>query len=160
MAVGGRPPSVSVCDQQLKFRPHRADCNGERLQSDTLLDVSSQTGIGGTPDAEDRRRSPRFKLEVNIQIYQRDRAVVRGSTVDISESGISAMLKEEIALGEVLRLEFTLSGGPVEAFAVARQRTAFRYGFQFVETHSAPDAIGRACAVLAAEQGAVSARFR
>jgi hypothetical protein len=123
------------------------------------LEVGGQTGIGKAPESADPRWSPRFKLEVNIQVYPRGRAVVRGSSVDISETGISAVLKDEIVLGEVVRLEFTLSTGPVEAFAVARQRTAFRYGFQFVETHSAPDAIGRACAVLAAEQGAAPLRL-
>jgi c-di-GMP-binding flagellar brake protein YcgR len=123
------------------------------------LEVRGDTGIGKPPDAADRRRSPRFKLEVNIQIYPRGCAVVRGSTVDISETGISAVLRDEIVLGEVVRLEFTLSAGPVEAFAVARQRTAFRYGFQFVEAHSAQDAIGRACALLSTRQGAPPARF-
>jgi hypothetical protein len=50
-------------------------------------------------------------LEVNIRVYPRDSPVVRGQTVDISESGISALLRVEVPVGEVVRLEFTLPGG-------------------------------------------------
>ena len=98
------------------------------------------------------RRHRRFNLEVQIRIYPRDCPVVRGDTVDISESGISAMLREEIPIGEVVRLEFTLPFGEVEILAMVRQRNAFRYGFQFVETSSAQDILGRTCRQLAVEQ--------
>ena len=75
------------------------------------MDVRSQLGTSRTPEAVDLRRHPRFKLEVDIRVYPRDSAVVRGHTVDISESGISAMLREEVPLGEIVRLEFTLPLG-------------------------------------------------
>jgi c-di-GMP-binding flagellar brake protein YcgR len=100
----------------------------------------------------DARRHPRFKLEVDIRVYARDSAVVRGHTVDISESGISAMLRDEVPIGEVVRLELTLPMGLVEAHAMVRQRNAFRYGFQFVEASSSQDVIGRTCRQLAVEQ--------
>jgi len=98
------------------------------------------------------RRHPRFKLDVEIRVYPRDCPVVRGHTVDISESGISAMLRVEVPLGEVVRLEFTLPFGEVEVLAMVRQRNAFRYGFQFVEASSAQDVIGRTCRQLALAQ--------
>jgi hypothetical protein len=91
------------------------------------------------------RRHPRFKLEVGIRVYPRGAAVVRGDTVDVSETGISAMLREEVPVGEVVRLEFTLPLGEVELLALVRQRSAFRYGFQFLEERSAHDVIGRSC---------------
>ena len=75
--------------------------------------------------------------------------MVRGDTVDISESGISAVLREEVPVGEVVRLEFTLPLGDVEVLAMVRHRNAFRYGFQFVEASSAEDIIGRTCSHLA-----------
>ena len=78
--------------------------------------------------------------------------MVRGDTVDISESGISAMLRVEVPLGEVVRLEFALPLGDVEVLAMVRQRNAFRYGFQFVESGPAGDIIARICRQLAAEQ--------
>jgi hypothetical protein len=98
------------------------------------------------------RRHPRFKLEVDVRVYPRDCPVVRGHTVDISESGISVMLGIEIPVGEVVRLELVLSAGEVEAFAMVRQRNAFRYGLQFVEARSSQDVIGRTCRQLAVEQ--------
>ena len=91
-------------------------------------------------------------MEVNIRIYPRDTEVVWGHTVDISESGISALLRDEVPLGEVVRLEFNLPLGEVEVHALVRQRNAFRYGFQFVESSSALDVIGRTCRQLAVEQ--------
>ena len=98
------------------------------------------------------RRHPRFKLEIDIRIYARNSAVVRGHTVDISESGISAMLREEVQLDEVVRLEFTLPHGEVELHALVRQRNAFRYGFQFLESAEAQDVIGRTCREFAMAQ--------
>lgn len=100
----------------------------------------------------DARRHPRFKLEVDIRVYPRDCPVVRGHSVDISESGISAMLRVEVPVGEVVRLELSLPLGDVEAHAMVRQRSAFRYGFQFVEASSSQDIIGRTCRHLAVEQ--------
>ena len=78
--------------------------------------------------------------------------VVRGKTVDISESGISAMLRVEVPLGEVVRLEFKLPQGEVDVHAMVRQRSAFRYGFQFVESESAKEVVLRTCRQLALEQ--------
>jgi hypothetical protein len=100
----------------------------------------------------DARRHPRCRLETDIRIYPRKSAVVRGHTVDISESGISAMLRVEVPIGEVVRLEFSLPAGDADVHALVRQRNAFRYGFQFVEASSAQDVIGRTCRQLAVEQ--------
>ena len=102
----------------------------------------------------DARRHPRFKIDVDIRVYPRDRPVVRGRTVDISESGISAMLRVEVPLGEVVRLEFTLPLGDVEVLATVRQRTAFRYGFQFIDAGSARHVIAVTCRELSVEQSA------
>ncbi len=100
----------------------------------------------------DARRHPRYKLEVEIRVYPRDCPVVRGYTVDISESGISAMLRGEVPLGEVLRLEFALPLGDVELVALVRHQNAFRYGFQFVEAGTAKALIARTCSQLAVQQ--------
>jgi hypothetical protein len=97
-------------------------------------------------------RHPRFKLEVDTRVYPRDRAVVRGHSVDLSESGISAMLREELGLDEVVRLEFDLPHGEVELHALVRQRNAFRYGFQFLDASEAHDVMGRTCRELALKQ--------
>lgn len=98
------------------------------------------------------RRHPRYKLEIDMRIYPRNSAVIRAHSVDISESGISAMLRDEVPLGEVLRLEFTLPTGDVQIHALARQRDAFRYGFEFLEAISQVEIIQRACRQLAMAQ--------
>jgi PilZ domain len=69
--------------------------------------------------------------------------LVRGHNVDISESGISAMLIVEVPISQVVRLAFNLPLGPVEVHAMVRQRSAFRYGLQFVESDAAQEVIGR-----------------
>jgi hypothetical protein len=116
------------------------------------LETRSLFRTGPNQDFMDARRHPRFKVEVPIRVYPRDCPVVRGDTVDLSESGISAMLRIEIPVGEVVRLEFSLPPGEVEVLAMVRQRNAFRYGLQFVETGSAKDVISRACSQLAMKQ--------
>ena len=116
------------------------------------METSNQFWPVTTREFVEARRHPRYKLEVDVRIYPRNAAVVRGHTVDISEAGISAMLRVEVPIGELVRLEFTLPSGEVEVLAMVRQRNAFRYGFQFVETSSVQDVIGRACRQLSHEQ--------
>ena len=105
------------------------------------------------------RRHPRFKLDVDVRVYPRNSGVVRGHSVDISESGISAMLRVEVPIGEVVRLEFALPLGAVEVHALVRQRNAFRYGLQFVESSSAQEVIGRTCSQLAMDQSLREAKL-
>jgi len=102
-------------------------------------------------DFMEARRHPRYKLETDIRVYPRNSPVVRGHTVDISESGISAMLRVDVPVGEVVRLEFSLNSTDVEVHALVRQHNAFRYGFQFVGTN-AQDIIARTCRQLSLEQ--------
>ena len=95
------------------------------------------------------RRHPRYALEVDICIYPRNASVARGHTVDVSESGVSAILRDEVPMGEVVRLDFDLPLGHVEVHALVRHRSAFRYGFQFMEEKSAQEIIARTCRDLA-----------
>ena len=118
------------------------------------MEPRSQLATGRTHEIVEARRHRRFKLDVKIRVYPRDSPVVRGDTVDISESGISAMLLVEVPVGEVVRLEFTLPLDDVEVLAMVRQRSAFRYGFQFMESGPAGDTIARTCSQLAVEQSA------
>jgi hypothetical protein len=105
-----------------------------------------------TQDRVDPRRKPRFKIGADIVIHSRTCGELQGQVVDLSESGISALLKIEVPLGEVVDLEFTLPFGAVTIQAKVRQRTAFRYGFQFAESDAANDAIRRTCRSLAIEE--------
>jgi len=116
------------------------------------MEVNKQPGVGETQAVADARRHPRFRLEIDICVYSRNSPVVRGHTVDISEAGISAMLREEVPVGEVVRLTFALPEGQVDVQAAVRQRVAFRYGFQFLETGAVQGVITRACRDLAIRQ--------
>jgi c-di-GMP-binding flagellar brake protein YcgR len=115
------------------------------------MGLSGQLGTAYAKEAMDARRHPRYRIETEICIYPRNMPVVRGHTVDLSESGISALLRIEVPLGEVVRLEFKLPQGDVEVHAMVRQRNAFRYGFQFIESSPAQEVIGRTCRQLALE---------
>lgn len=113
------------------------------MDIDNQLSGIQPQGIG------DARRHPRFEFKTQIRVYARDSQVARGETVDLSRSGIAAMMRVEVPVGEVVRLEFSVPAGEVEIHAVVRQRNAFRYGFQFLESSSAHDVIGRTCRDLA-----------
>jgi hypothetical protein len=130
------------------------DCS-EPVEPRTLLEHHRTTGekvmlpVRTIPDA---RRQPRFKIEVDISINSRKCGVLKGHTVDISESGIAAMLRIEASLGEVVELDFALPGGAVTIQAIGRQRNAFRYGFEFVDSDSVHELIRRTCRDLAVDQ--------
>jgi hypothetical protein len=113
------------------------------------MDLEHQLGGTQAQSMVDARRHPRFEFRTGIRVYGRDCDVVRGETVDLSQSGVAAMMRVEVPVGEVVRLEFSVPSGDVEIHAVVRQRNAFRYGFQFLEACSAQDLIGRTCRDLA-----------
>ncbi|MGH9493606.1 MAG: PilZ domain-containing protein [Candidatus Sulfotelmatobacter sp.] len=109
---------------------------------------TSNSTHAGNSRLVDPRRHGRFKLEASICVYARGTPVVRGHTVDISESGISAILRDEVPLNEMVRLAFSVADGDIEIHALVRQRNAFRYGFQFMEGGAASALIRRTCSEL------------
>lgn len=112
----------------------------------------TQRTPGPVADLIDRRYQPRFRIEVEIKIHSKSCGLLQGRTVDLSELGISAILPLELPLGELVELDFTLPFGRVTIYAVVRQRSAFRYGFQFAESSFAEDIIRPTCRVLAMQQ--------
>jgi hypothetical protein len=116
------------------------------------LEAQNQPAPATARATVDQRRAPRFNLEVEIKIQSRTCGTLKGHTVDMSESGISAILKIEVPLGELVELEFTLPFGPVTIYALVRQRSAFRYGFQFAESNAVHQAIRATCRHLAVER--------
>jgi hypothetical protein len=120
------------------------------------LEAEKQFAVTPIRTIADARRCPRFKIEVDIRINSSTCGVLKGHSVDISESGIAVMLVIEPPLGEVVELNFTLPFGSVTIRAIVRQRSAFRYGFQFVDSDSVPEVIHRTCRKLAAEQSILS----
>ena len=122
------------------------------LSEEWKLEARDQPAAAPGRGAPDARRQPRFKLEVDIRISSKTCGVLKGQTVDLSESGVSALLKLEVPVGEFVELQFTLPLGAVSVHAIVRQRSAFRYGFQFVETHAVHEVIQNTCRSLRLEQ--------
>jgi len=116
------------------------------------MEAQNQPATSPVRKIVDARRHPRFKFEVDISVHSRTCGTLKGHTVDISESGISAMLRMEVPLDELVELDFTLPAGPVMIYAAARQRNAFRYGFQFLESDAVNGVIRSTCRQLAVEQ--------
>lgn len=120
-------------------------------QAEKVGNVTTENPSTTTPHwtVADSRRRPRFKLEVDVTINSRTCGMLMGRSVDISESGMAAMLTIETLLGEVVELGFMLPDSPMTIRAMVRQRNAFRYGFEFVDFDSehdsfvAPAAISR-----------------
>jgi hypothetical protein len=123
------------------------------------LKGESPSAVASFQTVGDSRRQPRFKLEVDVTINSRTCGTLMGHSVDISESGISAMLTIEARLGEHVELHFNLPHGPVRIHAMVRQRNAFRYGFEFVGSDFECESIRRTCRDLAMDQSRHGPRF-
>ena len=124
----------------------------DRINKRSKLEQEAHNQSAVAPLRTDARRQPRFPIEVDITINSRTCGVLKGHTVDISESGIAAMLRIEAPLNEVVELTLSLSCSPVTIHAIARQRNAFRYGFEFLNSDSVNEIIRRTCRDLASEQ--------
>lgn len=135
-------------------RAHRIDEREERAR-----EAKNQSPVAPFRTIPDARREPRFRIEVDVTINSRTCGVLKGHSVDISESGMAAMLPIEAALGENVELNFTLPSGPVTIHAIVRQKRAFRYGFEFVNSDSMHESIRRTCRDLAIDQSLILAYF-
>jgi hypothetical protein len=116
------------------------------------LDLHKHPEAGTVREIVDARAKPRFKIGTDITVYSRTTGTLKGYTVDISESGISAILRMEVALDEIVELDFTVPLGRVTTCAIVRQRSAFRYGFQFLELNLMTEIIRSTCRDLEMEQ--------
>jgi len=116
------------------------------------LDLQKHPEAGTIREIVDARAKPRFKIGTDITVYSRTTGTLKGYTVDISESGISAILRIEVALDEIVELDFTVPLGRVTTCAIVRQRSAFRYGFQFLELNLMTEIIRSTCRDLEMEQ--------
>src|ERR1035438_3673354 len=84
-------------------------------------------------DIVDARRQPRFKLEVAINIHTRTCGTLKSNTVDISESGISAIVRTEVPIGAFVELDFMLPFGPYRFMRWFAKEALFATAFQFLE---------------------------
>jgi PilZ domain len=69
--------------------------------------------------------------------------------VDISESGISAMIPVKMMVGQAVELGFQLPSGSISVPAVVKNKRASRYGLEFVPERHEREKIKRGCGALA-----------
>ena len=80
------------------------------------------------------RRQPRFPLEADVVLRSKSAGIIPGRTVEISQSGMSAVLPVELPIiGEVFEFDIKLPQGTASLQGVVRHRSAFRHGFEFLK---------------------------
>ncbi len=77
------------------------------------------------------RRHQRLELETEVTVYS-ESGLFPGRTLDISESGMAAILPVELKIGETLELRIKLPITVATTRAVTRNRNIFRHGFEFL----------------------------
>ena len=100
------------------------------------------------------RRYERYELETELiaNPFGAERGeVMRGRSLDINEGGIAGIFTTGLDVGTAVSLQFSvpIATPPVRVRAVIRNRTRFRYGFEFVElTPEQHETVSRTCRTL------------
>jgi PilZ domain len=82
------------------------------------------------PEAlHDRRRHPRYRLSVPLTITGGDGVIMRGISIEISASGLSAIIAESLKLNDTVEIEPI---GAVKVLALVRRNIGKIYGFEFL----------------------------
>jgi hypothetical protein len=86
------------------------------------------------PPFSKQRQFPRFVAEFKVETAKLGQKPLRGHACDVSEGGLGATIVGEMSVGDQVLVEF--SGAPllrpVKTSAIVRNRTGFRYGFEFL----------------------------
>ncbi len=80
----------------------------------------------------ENRHHGRLELETEVTIRSAN-GFLPGWTLDISESGMSAILPVELQVGEIVELKIKLPIALATGRAVVRNRNVFRHGFEFLQ---------------------------
>jgi len=91
------------------------------MKTDPISNVASAS-------APDRRRHARYRFSVPITVHSSGHQAVRGMSLEISESGMSAMIGDVLQVGDTVELE-PVAGGRVSA--LVRRHSGKIYGFEF-----------------------------
>lgn len=82
------------------------------------------------PEADhDRRRHPRYRLSVPLNIHAPDGVIMRAISIEISVSGLSAITAASLTMNDKVELE------PIAAFkifALVKHNIGKIYGFEFI----------------------------
>lgn len=91
------------------------------------IDGTCQEIEGNIPD---RRRHPRYRYSAPITVLAPDGSVVPGMTLEISESGLSAVIGVPLRVGDTTQVE-PVAGG--KASARIRRNLGKVYGLEFLD---------------------------
>jgi PilZ domain-containing protein len=89
-----------------------------------------RTWQDGLESVSDRRRHPRYRYSAPITVLASDGSPVPGITLEISESGLSAVIGGPLQVEDTTEVE-PVAGG--KALARIRRHLGKIYGFEFVE---------------------------
>ena len=81
-------------------------------------------------DLADRRRHARYRFSEPMKVCCQNGACLDGMSVELSQSGMSAMIRGALKPGDVVRLQ-PVTG--VNTAAVVRHKLGMLYGFEFLE---------------------------
>jgi hypothetical protein len=99
----------------------------------------------------DRRRHPRYRLSVPLIIQAADGVVMRGISIEISASGISAIIAESLKLNDTVEIEPIAA---VKVLALVRHNIGKIYGFEFLNlTTEQTQQITESCKMLPLYKG-------
>lgn len=102
----------------------------------------------------DTRRHPRYDFEVDLAataLAVEHSETTRGCSLNINEAGLAGLFATEWEVGTSVNLQFSVpfASAPVRVRAVVRNRTSYRYGFEFIElTPEHRGTISRTCRML------------
>jgi hypothetical protein len=101
----------------------------------------------------EQRGHVRFSFQVLLRIQCRNGDLIEGRTLDVSESGIAAIVSLELIVGQSVELSFQLPSGPISVQALVKNKRAFRYGFEFLPEQHERETIKRGCQALLFREG-------
>jgi hypothetical protein len=77
----------------------------------------------------DRRRHPRYRLSVPLTIRAADGVIMRGISIEISASGLSAIIAQSLKLNDTVEIEPIAA---VRVLALVKHNIGKIYGFEFL----------------------------
>jgi hypothetical protein len=115
-----------VADTEVEVRVSKPPKPLDRLDPDAATAPDRSNSV----DPIDRRRHARYRFSEPMRVCRQDGACLDGISVELSQSGMSAMIRGALTPGDVVRLQ-PVTG--VNTAAVVRHKLGMLYGFEFLE---------------------------
>jgi len=98
------------------------------------MQVAARTGMAKKYVNEPVRRYPRalFRVPLRLRHLMAGISTTRGITLDISESGLGALMQGDLRLGETVEIDLQLPEHSLSTIAIVRHTSNVRSGFEFL----------------------------